>query len=109
MVRCVPPDGPPRLPTSGHGRGTRPAAGRRSARFPLGPRAAHAAGGRRAATAGPPTADPPTEDSMTVGSLPTRDQGLSLLHEWISNPNLRKHCYAVEAAMRAYARRLGGD
>ena len=46
---------------------------------------------------------------MTVGALPTREQALALLHEWIENPNLRKHCYAVEAAMRAYARKLGED
>ena len=46
---------------------------------------------------------------MTVGTLPARDQALALLHEWIQNPALRKHCYAVEAAMRAYARKLGGD
>ena len=46
---------------------------------------------------------------MTVGALPDRQQALDLLHEWILNPALRKHCYAVEAAMRAYARKLGGD
>jgi len=46
---------------------------------------------------------------MTVQSLPSREQALALLHEWIQNPNLRKHCYAVEAAMRAYARTMGGD
>jgi len=46
---------------------------------------------------------------MTVGALPSREQALALLHEWIQNPNLRKHCYAVEAAMRAYARRYGED
>ena len=46
---------------------------------------------------------------MTVDALPTRDQALALLHEWIANPNLRKHCLAVEAAMRAYAHQLGGD
>ena len=46
---------------------------------------------------------------MTVGALPSRDQALALLHEWIQNPNLRKHCYAVEAAMRAYARKYGED
>ena len=46
---------------------------------------------------------------MTVGALPTRDQALALVHEWIANPNLRKHCYAVEAAMRAYARAYGED
>ena len=46
---------------------------------------------------------------MTVGALPSREQALALLHEWIENPNLRKHCYAVEAAMRAYARKFGED
>jgi putative nucleotidyltransferase with HDIG domain len=46
---------------------------------------------------------------VTSGVPPTRDQALALLHEWVANPNLRKHCYAVEAAMRAYARKLGGD
>jgi putative nucleotidyltransferase with HDIG domain len=46
---------------------------------------------------------------MTVSALPTREQALALLHEWIQNPNLRKHCYAVEAAMRAYARHHGED
>src|SRR6185503_13429810 len=46
---------------------------------------------------------------MTVGALPSREQALALLHEWIQNPGLRKHCYAVEAAMRAYARTRGED
>jgi putative nucleotidyltransferase with HDIG domain len=46
---------------------------------------------------------------VTVQALPTREQALALLHEWIENPGLRKHCYAVEAAMRAYARKLGDD
>ena len=46
---------------------------------------------------------------MTVEALPSREQALALLHEWIENPNLRKHCYAVEAVMRAYARKLGDD
>ena len=46
---------------------------------------------------------------VTMGVLPTREQSLALLHDWISNPGLRKHCLAVEAAMRAYARSMGGD
>jgi predicted hydrolase (HD superfamily) len=46
---------------------------------------------------------------VSTGTLPTRDQALSLMHEWIANVNLRKHCYAVEAAMRAYARAGGAD
>ncbi|HTR97476.1 MAG TPA: HD domain-containing protein [Candidatus Acidoferrales bacterium] len=46
---------------------------------------------------------------MTVGTLPTRGQALALLNEWVQNPALRKHCLCVECAMRAYARKLGGD
>src|SRR5580765_1283884 len=46
---------------------------------------------------------------MTVDAIPSREQALELLHEWIENPSLRKHCYAVEAAMRAYAREYGED
>ena len=46
---------------------------------------------------------------MTRDTLPSREQAIALLHEWIANPNLRKHCYAVEAAMRAYARQRGED
>lgn len=40
---------------------------------------------------------------------PTREQALSLLREHTKNPNLIKHALAVEAAMRRYARRFGGD
>ena len=39
----------------------------------------------------------------------TRDEAWALVCEWIHNPNLRKHLLAAEAAMRAYARRLGED
>ena len=46
---------------------------------------------------------------MTAGTLPSREQALGLLHGWIQNPNLRKHCYAVEAVMRASARAAGED
>ena len=46
---------------------------------------------------------------MNDSTLPIREQALALLHEWIHNPNLLKHCYAVEAAMRRYARERGGD
>ena len=42
-------------------------------------------------------------------TLPDRAQAVALLHEWIQNPALRKHCYAVEAAMRAYAAKYGED
>lgn len=36
----------------------------------------------------------------------TRDKALELLHAHIQNQNLRRHCYAVEAVMRALYRRL---
>ena len=39
----------------------------------------------------------------------SRDEALALLHEYTQGPGLRKHAYAVEAAMRAHARRVGGD
>lgn len=42
-------------------------------------------------------------------SLPTRDSAMALLREHTANPNLVKHMLAVEAAMRAYARRFGED
>jgi putative nucleotidyltransferase with HDIG domain len=42
-------------------------------------------------------------------SAPGRDSVLALLHEHTETPGLRKHALAVEAAMRAYARKLGGD
>jgi predicted hydrolase (HD superfamily) len=41
--------------------------------------------------------------------LPTRDQALSLMHEWVESESLRRHMYSVEAAMRAYARARGED
>lgn len=37
----------------------------------------------------------------------TRDEAWALVCEWITNPNLRKHLLAVEASMRAYARKYG--
>lgn len=41
--------------------------------------------------------------------LPTRDEALALQHEYTKSDSLRKHMLAVEAAMRAYAKRLGED
>ncbi|HZS91310.1 MAG TPA: HD domain-containing protein [Chloroflexota bacterium] len=39
----------------------------------------------------------------------TRDEGLSILNEYIKNPALVGHCLGVEAALRAYAPRYDGD
>jgi putative nucleotidyltransferase with HDIG domain len=39
----------------------------------------------------------------------SRDAAILLLHEYTEGPGLRKHGYAVEAAMRAYARKFGED
>ena len=39
----------------------------------------------------------------------TKQQALELLHEKLQSPNLRKHCYAVGAVMKALAMRLDGD
>jgi predicted hydrolase (HD superfamily) len=42
-------------------------------------------------------------------SLPDRADALALMHEYTASDSLRKHMLAVEAAMRAYAKRLGGE
>ncbi len=41
--------------------------------------------------------------------FPTREEAWQVLTEYTQNPNLLKHALAVEAAMRAYARRFGED
>ena len=41
--------------------------------------------------------------------IPSRDEALRLQHEYTQSDSLRKHMLAVEAAMRAYATKLGGD
>jgi len=38
-----------------------------------------------------------------------RDEAWALFCEWTESPSLRKHVLAVEAAMRAYAPKFGGD
>ena len=42
-------------------------------------------------------------------TLPTREEALALLHEWVESESLRKHMLAVEAALRAYARHFEED
>jgi putative nucleotidyltransferase with HDIG domain len=44
-----------------------------------------------------------------MSELAGREEALALLHEYTQGPGLRKHALAVEAAMRAHARRLGAD
>jgi putative nucleotidyltransferase with HDIG domain len=49
-----------------------------------------------------------------MGSAPSqgqlsREAALALLDEWVRSDSLRRHCLAVEAAMRAQARERGGD
>ena len=41
--------------------------------------------------------------------MPTRDDAWSLVCEWTESDSLRKHMLAVEAAVRAYARRFDAD
>src|SRR5215212_2047089 len=41
--------------------------------------------------------------------MPSREDALALVHEYTKSESLRKHMLAVEAAMRAYARKLGED
>ncbi len=48
-------------------------------------------------------------ETETPGALPSREDALALLREYTTKPGLIKHALAVEAAMRAYARQLGGD
>jgi len=51
----------------------------------------------------------PGPDTLPRVPAPTRDEAWGLFCEWTESDSLRKHVLGVEAAMRAYARRLGGD
>ena len=46
---------------------------------------------------------------MTSGGLPSREDALALVQEYTASDSLRKHMLSVEAAMRAYAGKFGGD
>lgn len=48
-------------------------------------------------------------ERSTETRLPPRDELVALLHEHTEGLGLRKHMLAVEAAMRAYARTMGGN
>ena len=41
--------------------------------------------------------------------MPNRDDAVALLETWVESEALRKHMYAVEAAVRFYARKMGED
>jgi putative nucleotidyltransferase with HDIG domain len=41
--------------------------------------------------------------------IPNRDWALNLVNEWTQQPHLIRHMLAVEASMRAYARKFGED
>lgn len=46
---------------------------------------------------------------MPETRLPSRDEALALLREYVTSESLIRHGMAVEAAMRAYARKWGED
>jgi predicted hydrolase (HD superfamily) len=48
-------------------------------------------------------AEPPSQEALS------RDAAWALLTEWTKSESLRKHALAVEAAVRGYARTLGGN
>jgi len=41
--------------------------------------------------------------------MKTREEALSLMHEWVRSESLRKHMYCVEAAMRECGKKYEGD
>jgi putative nucleotidyltransferase with HDIG domain len=48
-------------------------------------------------------------NSASSQSEVSRPGAIALLEQWVESDSLRRHCLAVEAAMRAQARERGGD
>jgi putative nucleotidyltransferase with HDIG domain len=48
-------------------------------------------------------------ESSSRQSQLSREAALALLDEWVRSDSLKRHCLAVEAAMRAQALKRGGD
>jgi putative nucleotidyltransferase with HDIG domain len=48
-------------------------------------------------------------EGMAMGNLPSREAAWKLLCEYTQSESLRKHALAVEACVRAYARKNGAD
>src|SRR5262245_29478719 len=46
---------------------------------------------------------------MERGVMSLTERANTLLEEWVQAESLRKHCYAVAASMRHFARRAGAD
>jgi predicted hydrolase (HD superfamily) len=44
-----------------------------------------------------------------MSKWPTGEEAQKILDEWVTNKNLKKHAYAVEAAMKEYALQRGED
>ena len=53
--------------------------------------------------------EPGSPQTEQGGRRLKRAEALALLDEWVRSDSLRRHCLAVEAAMRAQARERGGD
>jgi putative nucleotidyltransferase with HDIG domain len=51
----------------------------------------------------------PSTEGRYMGQVVNREDAWDLMCEWTESDSLRKHMLAVEAAMRAYARRFGED
>ena len=48
-------------------------------------------------------------NNLIKSLMPTYDDALALFHEWTKTESLRRHAYAVEAAMEYYAQKFGED